>query len=264
MVVFGFHLPVAKLLAAAPVLLIALGSWTLGPDTSGRTASGGSETNRYIGAQQCKNCHQSKESGDQYSRWQEEKHPKAFDELASENAKKYGKARGIDDPQTSDKCLKCHVTAFGEPKENLHRSFDPKMGVQCETCHGPGEKHRKARMAAAASEEGDKKGPAYTTIPDDEIMKAPTVKVCAKCHNDESPGYKPFCFHKFVGEVRHLNPLKPRTDEQKAAMLKCGCEGTCVCKTTGKDGQCAFPPKALNEKLEHGAEKGAEKTEPKK
>lgn len=211
------------------------------------TVTAASAENRYIGAAKCKNCHQSKESGDQYGVWQKEKHAKAYEELASDKAKAYGKERGVDEPQKSDKCLKCHVTAFGEPKEKLHRSFDPKLGVQCETCHGPGENHLKARMAAAAAEEGKadaKKEAAYSKIPDDEIEKNPTMKTCLKCHNEESPGFKPFCFHKFVGEIRHLNPQKPRTKEEKDALLVCGCGDKCACKTGCEDGKCGVPPKA--------------------
>jgi hypothetical protein len=201
--------------------------------------------NRYIGAAKCKNCHQAKESGDQYGIWTTEKHAKAFEELASAKAKEYGKARGVDDPQTSEKCLKCHVTAYGKPAAEMHRSFDPKLGVQCETCHGPGEQHMKARMAAAAAvdeKQADKK-PAYAVIPDAEIIKTPTVKTCVSCHNEESPGFKPFCFHKYLGDIRHLNPLKPRTDAEKAALLACACDKECICKKGSPDGKCTMPPK---------------------
>ncbi len=34
--------------------------------------------NRYIGVLRCKNCHQAKESGDQYGHWTESKHSKAY------------------------------------------------------------------------------------------------------------------------------------------------------------------------------------------
>jgi hypothetical protein len=229
------NLPLIAVLAfAVPVLL---------PGAGASANEQFQEVNRYIGAAKCKNCHQAKESGDQYGVWLQEKHPKAFETLASDKAKAYAKERGIADPQKSEKCLKCHVTAYGEPKENLHRSFDPKLGVQCETCHGPGEKHLKARMAAAAEEEqeGEKKPAAYTAIPDDEVVKSPPMKTCLQCHNDESPGFKPFCFHKAAADIRHVNPQKPRTAEEKAAILVCGC-GECACRDGCADG-CGVPPK---------------------
>jgi hypothetical protein len=198
--------------------------------------------NRYIGAARCKNCHSTADSGDQYGAWKGEKHSQAFEVLASDEAKRYAKERGIDDPQKSEKCLKCHVTAFGAPKESLHRSFDPKLGVQCETCHGPGEKHLKARMAAAATQDpADKK--AYTPVPADEIVSRPEMKRCLECHNDESPGFKPFCFHRFAADIRHLNPQKPRTPEQRAAILVCGCGDACACRDGCADGKCGVAPK---------------------
>jgi hypothetical protein len=227
-----------RLLALASAALLAM-PLLLAP-SSGPGQQG--TPNRYIGAAKCKNCHADKESGDQYGIWTTEKHSKAFAELASAKAKEYGKARGVEDPQTSEKCLKCHETAFGKPKEELQRTFDPKAGVQCETCHGPGEQHMKARLAGAA-EFGDKKPP-FVQIPDGEIQKKPDAKTCAVCHNEESPGYKPFCFHKFVGTIRHLNPLKPRTAAEKQALLTCTCDDKCVCKKDSKDGKCTMPPQA--------------------
>ena len=223
---------------------------------------GAGADNRFIGAEKCKNCHQAKESGNQYDCWTREKHPHAWEDLASAKAKEYGKKRGIDDPQKSDKCLKCHVTAFGEPKEKLGRSFDPKLGIQCESCHGPGEKHLKARMAAAADESASKKAPGYAAIPDDEITKKPTSKTCTGCHNDESPGYKPFCFQTFANEIRHLNPLKPRTDAEKAALTACECDAKCTCKADSKDGKCAHPSELGKHTMKEGKAEG-EKNEKK-
>jgi hypothetical protein len=222
-------------IAALSLFLFPLLSAGVAPDP------GAAAPNRYIGAAQCKNCHSDAASGDQYGAWTKEKHSEAYQVLAGDKAKQYAKDRGIEDPQKSEQCLKCHVTAFSEPKENLHRSFDPKLGVQCETCHGPGESHKRARMAAAAEASGDAK-PGYTKIPDDEIVKAPTSETCVKCHNTDSPGYKPFCFHVFVAEIRHLDPRKPRTDEEKKALEACDCAADCVCKKDSKDGKCAMPP----------------------
>lgn len=230
----------SRVFGGSLLLLAALPFLSSSPATTGE---GHGAPNRYVGAQRCKTCHQASESGDQYGAWQKEKHAQAYEALASDKAKEYAKAAGIADAQKSDKCLKCHMTAFGEPKENLHRSFDPKLGVQCETCHGPGENHVKARMAAAATADESVKAPAYVAIPDDEVIKSPGMKTCLGCHNDESPGFKPFCFHKFKADIRHLNPLKPRTAEEKAALLVCGCGDACACKDGCVDGKCGVPPK---------------------
>jgi hypothetical protein len=179
--------------------------------------------NKYIGAEKCKNCHEAKSKGSQYSTWKSMKHSHAFEALGTDEAKKQGKERGVDDPQTSEKCLKCHQTGYGEPAENFAAGFDPKAGIQCETCHGPGGNHLKARMAAADEEEEG----AVATIPEDEIVKSPKEATCKKCHNEESPNYKPFCFKFFEEKIRHLDPRKKRTEAELKAMH---CNGECGIK----------------------------------
>jgi len=236
--------PVRRRLSASLfVLITAVASTALVGPTPDRTPQGQEPAkagaaaqappNRYVGAARCKGCHNAADSGDQYGRWTQEKHSKAFEVLASAEAKKYGKERGVDDPQKSDKCLKCHVTAYGKPAAEVHRTFDPKLGVQCETCHGPGELHMRERMKAAAT--AGKEKPAYTEVSADEIVRNPDGKLCINCHNEESPGYKPFCAHRFKAQIRHLNPKKPRTADEMKALLACSCDDKCVCK---KDGKC--------------------------
>jgi hypothetical protein len=66
--------------------------------------------NHYVGASKCKNCHKSDKGGAQYVHWTESKHAKAFEALASDAAKEAAKELGIENPQESEKCLKCHVT----------------------------------------------------------------------------------------------------------------------------------------------------------
>jgi hypothetical protein len=234
-------LAVVVLLAAFGIPFVALGAQGTG------AAKGAPKVNRFIGAQKCKTCHTDKAAGDQYTAWTNMKHAKAWERLASDEAKKVGKEKGIEDPQKSEKCLACHVTGFGQPKEHFDKAFDVKLGVQCETCHGPGERHMKARIAAAGDEEEDAK-PKYTAIPADEIVVTPKMEVCLACHNEESPSFRPFCFHRANAEVRHLNPLKPRTPEELAKILACGEGEKCTCKH-GDDGcKCGVPDPKVNKK----------------
>ncbi len=184
--------------------------------------------NRYIGVMKCKNCHAAAEVGNQIEVWQKMDHAKAFTTLASDEAKKIAAEKGIADPQKDDKCVKCHVTAFGVAPELIAKGFDQKYGVQCESCHGPGEAHMKARLAAAAAEpEGAPK--TYKQLGEGELITAPDVKVCLTCHNSESPSFKSFCFNKSEAKVRHLHPMKPRTEEQKKALDKKACDDKCKC-----------------------------------
>lgn len=196
------------------------------------TTADGAQTkkaNRFIGAQKCKTCHSSKESGNQFEALSKMKHAHAFEVLATDAAKATAKAKNIDDPQKADACVKCHVTAFGVPEAEIAKGFDRSLGVQCETCHGPGEAHMKARMAAAAEE--DTSVPhVVKAVPAGELIASPEITVCTGCHNAESPNYKPFCHCKSKLEVRHLNPKRQRTEAEKTALATCSCKDDCACK----------------------------------
>ncbi|HUT53670.1 MAG TPA: cytochrome c family protein [bacterium] len=171
--------------------------------------------NKYVGAEKCKNCHSSAAKGDQYGNWKKEKHAVAVETLSTDKAKEAGKAKGVADPATDPKCLKCHVTAYSEPAGMKDPKFDPKQGVQCESCHGPGGNHVKARlMAAANEEEGDVFGGGGDDkpkqIPAGEINAKPDAKVCTTCHNSESPSYKEFKYDEFVKKIAHPDPRKSK------------------------------------------------------
>jgi hypothetical protein len=164
--------------------------------------------NQYVGAEKCKSCHNAPKKGDPHGQWLKSKHSKAFTLLASEEALKTAKAKNIAEPQKSADCLKCHVTAFEVKAELKGKKFDQTQGVQCESCHGAGGKHVEARMAAEEPEEGA--ADALVEIPKDEIVAKPTADMCIKCHNKESPNYKPFSFPHFFKHVAHLDPRKER------------------------------------------------------
>jgi hypothetical protein len=181
-----------ELLALGAVLLLIGEACVMGAD----------EPNKYYGAEKCKNCHASAAKGNPYEVWSKMKHAQAYATLASPEAKKIAAERKIDDPQKSDACLVCHVTAFGVPAEQKHKKFDQTLGVQCESCHGPGGKHVPARLAA----EGDETK--VQQIGKDEIIHDVTIETCKKCHNEKSPSYKPFCFRKAAKAIAHLDPRR--------------------------------------------------------
>lgn len=216
-------LSIAALSLGSLLLAAAAASSATEPAPAVRSAGG-----QYIGAAKCKVCHSKEDVGDQMSKWEASRHAHAFDVLASDRAKAVAAERGVEDPQKSEQCLRCHVTGFGEPEDHFKKGFDRALGVQCETCHGPGDKHMLARIKGAqAKTEG------YPEIGPDETIASPPVETCTKCHNPESPTYKPFCNHLRRAQIRHLDPKKPRTPEELAALDACTCEGTCVCKTEG-------------------------------
>ena len=218
-----------QLLIAAGAFLTTTVLYTLGTDPAAPAP------NRYVGAKVCKNCHASEAKGNAFGKWEASKHAKAFALLASPEAKKAAEAAKVaGDPQKAPECVKCHVTAFGEDPKNIKKGFEQEAGVQCETCHGPGENHFKARFAAASADEGKTDESKRVELPAGEIIAKPTVQVCLNCHNDKSPSFKPFCFNKRTAEIRHMDPRKKRTPEEMKAL-------ECVCgdKAPNKDGSCA-------------------------
>lgn len=212
--------PLARTAITAAVLACAcLVSLGLRPARSGgQDKAAAPAANKYIGAEKCKNCHSAQASGDQYGHWQAAGHSKAFEVLASDAAKAAAKERGVEDAQKSETCMKCHVTAFGAPPEALKKGFEPRSGVQCESCHGPGETHMKARFAAAASA-GAEVG-ARQELPAGEIVAKVEMKTCLTCHNEESPTFKPFCFKERWAKIGHFDPRKKRPADYQ---VDCDC-----------------------------------------
>lgn len=181
--------------------------------------------NRYIGSAMCKNCHDGAGKGDAYSHWAKSSHAKAYETLAGKAAKEIGAKKGIADPQQSEQCLKCHVTAFGVDKALVRPSLKPEEGISCESCHGPGEAHQKKRMREAMKKDAE---PSPVTA--DEIVVGRKAGTCTRCHNEESPSYKPFCLVERMPHIEHLDPRKNRSDED-LAKLRATCAPDCkICR----------------------------------
>lgn len=129
----------------------------------------------YVGVELCKLCHRKKELGNQFDVWTNTHHSKAFYTLGTPEAREIAANLGINDPQQSGKCLRCHSTCHAFTEENVATDLRLEDGVQCESCHGPGEEYT------------------YLEVMEDlEDAKAmglvmPTEETCRKCHNPESP-----------------------------------------------------------------------------
>ncbi|GIX47624.1 MAG: hypothetical protein KatS3mg131_1835 [Candidatus Tectimicrobiota bacterium] len=83
---------------------------------------------RYVGIEGC-NCHLLELEG---RKWKEEErgHHKAMQRL-----------KGAE--RQNPKCLQCHATAYGLPIKDDKPYLE---NVQCEACHGPGERYRRRRL----------------------------------------------------------------------------------------------------------------------
>ena len=163
----------------------------------------------YVGASKCKSCHNKESAGAITDKWETLKHAHAFEVLSSDEAKAVAKERGIEDASKAAECMKCHDTAYSEPEERKHKRFKNELGVQCETCHGPGSAHVTARLAAAKEEKVEEG--VIQQIAEGEIV-LPDVQMCLSCHNDESPSYKKLDLQDALKTIRHMHPKreKPR------------------------------------------------------
>ena len=230
------HFPRALLLGLSSLACLALGVALLSPSGAASGVQGAeAKANQYIGQAKCKGCHASAETGDQHGQWAKADHAKAFELLASDEAKKAAAEKGIADPQKDDKCTKCHVTGFGLADDQFKGKFD-RTGVQCEVCHGPGEAHMAARMAAAAAEE--KPDPKVRKVlPEGEIALNGNPKFCQGCHNPESPSFKNFCYHERMEKIAHYDPRGTR--KPTTPLKECPCDDACECRK----GACKDLPK---------------------
>ncbi|MGI5860771.1 MAG: multiheme c-type cytochrome [Myxococcales bacterium] len=159
---------------------------------------------KYEGVRKCKPCHEAKSKGSQVTAWQATDHAKAFERLSGPEAKEVGEKLGVADPANDPKCVKCHTTAFGASSEQLGRRFNKAEGITCEACHGAASRHVKARVSSEEESDG------FINIPDAEIDKAPSAKVCLTCHNKESPTHKPFKHSEAVKKISHPDPRRAR------------------------------------------------------
>jgi hypothetical protein len=150
---------------------------------------------KYIGAAKCKMCHIKPDKGEQYNKWLAGPHAGAMKTLANEESKKIAAAKGIADPTTDPACIKCHSTV-GHIDQSLVAGIKIDEGVSCESCHGPGSMYKSASIMKNL-ELAMKNG-----------LILPTEEVCKKCHNKESPTYKPFNFAEKAAMIAHPDPTK--------------------------------------------------------
>ena len=108
---------------------------------TGVTFAADRDAANYVGVKTCAICHKKEDCGNQFAKWQAGPHAKAFETLGTPAAKEVGKKLGVDNPQTSGKCLKCHSTAYNFTEAVASEKIKPEDGVVCESCHGPGKKY---------------------------------------------------------------------------------------------------------------------------
>ena len=134
---------------------------------------------KLIGTKKCAMCHKKDDKGNQYGKWQKATHSKAYEVLATEEAKAVAAKLGIENPQTSGACLKCHSTAYYFTEELQSEAVALEDGVSCESCHGPGADYKKKSIMESREE----------SIANGMVADAKTR--CTLCHNDQNPTWDP-------------------------------------------------------------------------
>ncbi len=121
----------------------------------------------YVGAGVCMGCH-----AGQYADWASTPHAQAWQTLAD------------DKRQFDQDCWSCHVTAAKMPGGPAHpKAVGSMRNVQCEACHGPGEKHVAAPSKA-------------------HMLRSPPEKLCVTCHSMEQTEGR-FVFEDYRAKIDH-------------------------------------------------------------
>ncbi len=117
----------------------------------------------YMGAQYCGSCHKA-----EYAQWAKSGHAQAFLHLP-------------DDKKGEQACLSCHATgAFGS-SEKVFR------GVQCESCHGPGQYYASLHI---------KKDAVLSKL----LFKQKPEESCLHCHSRDANLWSP---HDAMKKIDH-------------------------------------------------------------
>ena len=115
-------------------------------DRKPRVAESGQAS--YIGVEACAGCHESAKKF-----WDKTAHAKAYATLSTQFK------------EFNLECVSCHVTGYELPGGSTVTYVDAFKDVQCETCHGPGSKHRA--------------NPTDRTS----IERSPKQSMCLTCHH---------------------------------------------------------------------------------
>ena len=120
--------------------------------------------------------------GAQFTQWQGTKHAQAFATLESDHAKEVAAKAGVTgSPAEAAQCLKCHVTGY-HADTALPAKITAKLGIQCESCHGPGSEHVAQAKKFQLNKNKEELRPTNVR---------PTQDLCITCHNAEGTAQAP-------------------------------------------------------------------------
>ncbi|NIT59987.1 MAG: cytochrome C554 [Aliifodinibius sp.] len=155
----------------------------------------------YVGVKACGLCHKTEKQGEQLKVWENSQHAQAYETLKSEEAAKIAEEKGIEKPAyEAGECLKCHVTEYGVDDERLESKYVKNMGVQCESCHGPGSEYKKMSIMK------DRQKSIEHGLNAIAVSDGSAEELCVTCHNEESPTFKAFKFDEMWSKMAHPVP----------------------------------------------------------
>lgn len=173
------------------------------------------EEAEFVGQKDCKMCHNKKPEGAQWTVWKSMKHANAFATLQGEKALEVAKRLGLEKPPSeSEKCLRCHVTAYDVETKSVPAKIKFEDSVQCESCHGPASLHLPDGKAVMFKKDDSVDISAH--------ISRPTEETCLQCHNSDNPNWDPerytaedgkkvgFDFKWAYAQISHLNPKKAK------------------------------------------------------
>lgn len=151
----------------------------------------------FIGAEACGMCHKTEKQGSQLSIWENSKHAQAYLTLQTEKADNIAKEKGFTTKAVeTPECLKCHASGYNVDASLLGKKFKVEDGVQCETCHGPGEDYKSKKVMENRDE----------AIKNGLIVHENLQDFCIGCHNAESPTYVEFKLEESWAKIKHPVP----------------------------------------------------------
>lgn len=159
---------------------------------------------RYVGDETCEVCHSSIRIGQQFQSWKGGPHAKAYRDLKTPESLAIARKFGIADPTKDARCLSCHTTAHGAPLPEILSTFRKRDGVQCESCHGPGEDyaHFSVMIDPVKSRSAG-------------LIAKPPEDTCKTCHNPSSPTYKGFDYKRDLARIAHPVPEAYKKEVQE-------------------------------------------------
>jgi hypothetical protein len=156
--------------------------------SAARVEEKNSSPHEYAGSRKCRICHNVASKGKMYDVWEKTNHAHAYEKLLTDKAKDAAKKLGIDKPEKSGECLRCHATAYGTTKKPVTEKVKPEDSVGCESCHGAGKDYSTLTIMKEL-EKAIAAGLVY-----------PAKGVCTTCHNAESPTWNPERYTNKKGE----------------------------------------------------------------